>query len=72
MQLAEGFQREVGGVVLRVAAAAEGLGLQVEDADDSEDTAFTIDLLAERRFAGKEILRRVMAEDNDLGAALFF
>ena len=71
MELAKGFQGKVCGVVLRVAAAAEGLGLQVEDADDGEDAAFTIDLLAERRFAGKEIFRRVMAEDNDLGAALF-
>ena len=53
MELAEGFQRKVGGIVLRIAAAAEGLRLQVEDTDDCEDAALTINLLAERRFTGE-------------------
>jgi hypothetical protein len=70
MKLTEGLQRKVGGVILRVAPAAEGLGLQIQHADDGEDAALAIDVLAEGIFAGKEILGGIMTEDNHLGAAL--
>ena len=47
MDFGEGLEREVDGVVLRIASAAEGLGLDIEDADDGEDVAFDIDVLAD-------------------------
>jgi len=46
--------------------------LQVEHADDREDAAFALNVLAQGRLAGKKVLGGIMAEDNHLGAALFF
>ena len=47
MKLAEGEEREMGGVVVGVLAAAEDLLLLGEHADDGEDVAFDLDFFAE-------------------------
>ncbi len=72
MDLAEGLEREVGRVVLRIAAASERLFLLVEHADDGEHITARIRLLlAEGRFARKELFSGIVAEDGYVGAALF-
>jgi hypothetical protein len=71
MDLREGLEREIHCVVLCIAAAAEGLGLDIEDADDGKDVAFHIDVLADGGLVGEEVLGGVVAEDGDIGAALF-
>ena len=70
VDLAEGEEREVGGVVVGVLAAAEDLLLLGEDADDGEDVAFDLDFLADGGFLAEELLRGIVAEDDDVGAAL--
>ena len=60
------------GVVVGVFAAAEDLLLLGEHADDREDIAFDLHLLADGGVLAEELFGGVVAEDDDVGAALLF
>ena len=72
VDLAEGEEREVGGVVVGIRAAAEDLLLLGEHADHGEDVAFDIDFLADWLLLAEELFRGVVAEHDDVGAPLLF
>ncbi len=69
MNLAKGFKREVSGIVLRVASAAEGLGgRKVKRADDGKDVALDVDILANGIAVRKQVFGGVMAQHNNIAA----
>src|SRR5581483_2005008 len=71
MDLAKSVEREVGGVVLRVAAAAKRLRLNIEHADDGEDGSLAIDVLADGGAVREEVFRGIVTEYRHVGCPLF-
>jgi len=72
MNLLERLHGEVGRIILRVAAAAKRLWLQVQHPDHREHLAIAFNVFSKGRPIGEKILRRIVAQHHHVGAVLLF